>query len=307
MMLVTQGQPHGFRQRILGRITFDSMLKGAQKRDYILHSDKINVQDLRGYAGVITHLKLDEAELSQLEELGVGVVQLVPPGDMFRPGQVVLLDGQTGFIRILHRPDSESNSIFATDRCNSRCLMCSQPPRDIDDSNRIQEHVRLIELMDPSVEYLGITGGEPTLLKDDLFVLIAKCKDFLPKAHLHILTNGRMFYYESFTRKAADVGHPRLTWAIPLYSDISREHDYIVQGQDAFLQSVTGIYNLARCAQRIEIRIVLHALTYRRLPRVAQFIYRNFPFVAHVAIMGLEVVGYAKANLDLLWVDPFDY
>ena len=174
--------------------------------------------------------------------------------------------------------------------------MCSQPPRDIDDSNRIQEHVRLIELMDPSVEYLGITGGEPTLLKDDLFVLIAKCKDFLPKANLHILTNGRMFYYESFTRKAADVGHPRLTWAIPLYSDISREHDYIVQGQDAFLQSVTGIYNLARCAQRIEIRIVLHALTYRRLPRVAQFIYRNFPFV-----------GYAKANLDLLWVDPFDY
>jgi His-Xaa-Ser system radical SAM maturase HxsC len=185
--------------------------------------------------------------------------------------------------------------------------MCSQPPRDIDDSDRIREHLRLVELMDRDVEYLGITGGEPTLLKDDLFALIAKCKQCLPKARLHVLTNGRMFYYESFARKAADVGHPHLTWAIPLYSDIDREHDYIVQGQDAFLQSTTGIYNLARCGQQIEIRIVLHALSYKRLPRLAEFIYKNFPFVSHIALMGLEIVGYAKANLDLLWVDPFDY
>jgi len=37
-----------------------------------------------------------------------------------------------------------------------------------------REHLRLIELIDPENPYLGITGGEPTLLKDDLLTLIAK-------------------------------------------------------------------------------------------------------------------------------------
>ena len=31
------------------------------------------------------------------------------------------------------------------------------------------------------------------------------------------------------------------------------------------------------------------------------------PFVNHVALMGLENMGYVKKNWDLLWVDPLDY
>jgi hypothetical protein len=34
------------------------------------------------------------------------------------------------------------------------------------------------------------------------------------------------------------------------------------------------------------VRVVIHALTYRRLPQLAEFIYRNFAFAAHVALMG---------------------
>lgn len=35
--------------------------------------------------------------------------------------------------------------------------------------------------------------------------------------------------------------------------------------------------------------------------------YRNLPFVSHVALMGLENMGYTKKNVNLLWVDPLDY
>jgi hypothetical protein len=55
------------------------------------------------------------------------------------------------------------------------------------------------------------------------------------------------------------------------------------------------------------VRIVLHRLSVDRLPQLARFIARNLPFVDHVTLMGLEMMGYVKMNLDALWVDPADY
>jgi hypothetical protein len=40
---------------------------------------------------------------------------------------------------------------------------------------------------------------------------------------------------------------------------------------------------------------------------LAEYIYRNLPFVEHVALMGLENIGFAVANIRNLWIDPFDY
>lgn len=185
--------------------------------------------------------------------------------------------------------------------------MCSQPPKDIDDSDRIAEHLRLIELIDPAPEQLGITGGEPTLLKDDLLRIIAACKQHLPYTQLHMLTNGRLFAYLNFAAALAAVDHPVLTLGIPLYSDIAADHDYVVQAKGAFDQTMMGLYNLARYGQRIEVRVVIHALTYQRLPQLAEYIYRNLPFAAHVALMGLEMMGYTKIHLKTLWIDPVDY
>jgi len=38
-----------------------------------------------------------------------------------------------------------------------------------------------------------------------------------------------------------------------------------------------------------------------------EFIYRNLPFAAHVALMGLAITGFTKPNLKILWIDPHDY
>ena len=59
--------------------------------------------------------------------------------------------------------------------------------------------------------------------------------------------------------------------------------------------------------QTIEIRVVLHRQTLPRLNELAYYLFRNFPFVAHIAFMGLEPMGFARGNRDLLWVDPIDY
>lgn len=219
----------------------------------------------------------------------------------------VLLVHPSGFVRILYRRLSPHNAIFVTDQCNSRCLMCSQPPKDVDDSHRIWEHLRLVDLIDSSTEHLGMTGGEPTLFGDNFLRLISHCKVRLPRTSLHVLSNGRLFYYAKFAERLARIQHQNLVLGIPIYSDIDYEHDYIVQAKGAFDQTVIGLLNLARYGVSVEIRVVLHRLTYRRLPKLAEFIYRNLPFARHVALMGMEMVGYVHKNLDLLWMDPYDY
>ena len=307
MILHTKGRSSGFRGNVVGRITHTPIHESPRRKDHVLAVDKLDEADACGYAGLMTRSELDDQTLGRLLEQRIPVVHAIKMLDIFEPGQVVVMEGRTGFVRIVFRPGSRFNYILTTDRCNSRCLMCSQPPRDIDDSGRIHDHLRLVELMDPGVPYLGITGGEPTLLKDDLLRLIARCRDCLPRTHVHMLTNGRLFYYEGFARKLAEVGHPSLTLGIPLYSDIDHEHDYVVQAEGAFVQTALGFYNLARHLVNVEIRIVIHKLTYRRLSELAEYTYRHFPFACHIALMGLELTGYTKANLGLLWIDPFDY
>ena len=43
------------------------------------------------------------------------------------------------------------------------------------------------------------------------------------------------------------------------------------------------------------------------LADLATFIARNLPFVAQVALMGLEMTGLARPNSALVWADPADY
>jgi His-Xaa-Ser system radical SAM maturase HxsC len=226
--------------------------------------------------------------------------------DHLAAGDVVSIE-RNGEVRTLYRRASPHNAIFATDRCNSYCLMCSQPPRKIDDSDRLAEHLRLIRLVDPATESLGITGGEPTLFKEGFLELVRACKENLPNTALHVLTNGRLFHYRSFARALGEIDHPDLMLGIPLYSDIDYEHDHVVQARHAFDETMTGLQNLAVSDVPVEIRIVVHRLTYERLPELAEFIYRNLAFASHVTFMGLEPMGFAVANLEMLWIDPWDY
>jgi SAM-dependent methyltransferase len=75
----------------------------------------------------------------------------------------------------------------------------------------------------------------------------------------------------------------------------------------SFYDTIEGLYNLARLGQPVGLRTVLHSLTINRLTQYAEFIYRNLPFVVQVAFMGMETIGFAKDNLDQLWVDPYEY
>ena len=210
-------------------------------------------------------------------------------------------------IRVLFRQNANANSILLTERCNHYCLMCSQPPRNVDDSYIVDEVLETIRLVDPRTKEIGFTGGEPTLLGGELINILRTAKSYLPQTAVHILSNGRRFANEAFAESYSGINNDRMMVGIPIYSDVSTIHDYIVQSDGAFDETIRGILNLKRYFQKVEIRVVIHKQSYERLPQLAEFIGRNLTFVDHVALMGLEITGFTIANLDDLWIDPFDY
>lgn len=252
------------------------------------------------FAGTVTDGDL-EGELAA----GISVDRTDVPG-VVAPGDVIRLMEGSARVSVLYRRGSNSNTMLATERCNSFCIMCSQPPRDVDDGWLVEEMLETIDLVDRDEAQLGISGGEPTLLGDDLLVVLERARRLLPNTALHVLSNGRRFADEAFARTVCAVRHPNLTWGVPVYSDCPEIHDYIVQAHSAWDETLAGLYNLAKLGAKVEVRVVVQRPNVERLGELAYFIFRNLTFARHVAFMGLEPIGFARANYEKIWIDPVD-
>lgn len=238
---------------------------------------------------------------------GVAVGVLPRTAGYLADGDIIRISPQAKTYRVVFRRASRHHSILLTERCNHYCLMCSQPPRDVDDDWLMDEVEHLIPLIPTDTAELGFTGGEPTIYGDRLVNLLRLTDRLLPRTAVHVLSNGRRFADWQFAKAYANVNHHDLMVGIPLYSDDPVRHNYVVQAEGAFDETIAGILNLKRLQQRVELRVVIHAQTVERLPKLAEFIARNLLFVDQVALMGLEVTGFGRGNLKTLWVDPYDY
>lgn len=288
-----QCKSFNIEEDVVGRITFRKKIFNRSKEIWV---SKDASSPILGYAATIT---TNENIVSNGKPYCV-----VNSIEGFNEGDVVVIN-KRGEIVFVYEIESSHNAIMATERCNHRCIMCPQPPI-LQEKDKTPFNLKLISLFDKSTQEIGITGGEPTLIGDNLFVLINHIKKELPKTAISILSNGVKFADKEYAMKLAKCRHHDLQIDIPLFSDIAEEHNRIV-GAKTFYKTVQGLYNLALFHQRIGLRIVVHKQTYRRLPQLADYIYHNFPFVAQVAFMQMETTGLAKENLDKLWIDPYDY
>jgi His-Xaa-Ser system radical SAM maturase HxsC len=298
MLLRTKGTASNIEEPIVGRITRNP---ASQDPDAILICEDVIPSICNDFKCILTNAE-------NVEGLnGYPSIFKVPSFEHLHEGDLVAANND-GNIKTLYRVNSFHNTILATERCNSNCLMCSQPPKDKNDIHRLYSiYQKLIPLIPKDCFELCISGGEPTLLGDLFFKMLSQIKDFLPDTEIHVLTNGRSFAWNNMAEKLASIDYKRLMLGIPVYSDYYQVHDYIVQARDAFDQTILGIHNLARYNQRIEIRVVLHKQSIPRLTRLAKYIYKNLPFVEHITFMGLEYIGYTPHNIEKLWIDPHNY
>ena len=240
----------------------------------------------------------------QLEESNP-IFQLHEKDCSLHIGDVILIE-PSGQGTILFDTTSTSNAIFLTERCNSRCVICPQPPQS-DGEDYVDVALKTISLLDIETDVLGITGGEPTLAWDGLMEVLKACEAYIPQTTLQLLTNAKVLKDYEKAHDLVSTGGKKLIVCIPLYADISILHDQIVRSKGAFWETLEGIYNLARFNVPIELRNVITKMNYTRLPQWSEFVYKNLPFINHVAFMGLEPFGLAWENIDHVWIDPLDY
>jgi His-Xaa-Ser system radical SAM maturase HxsC len=223
------------------------------------------------------------------------------------PGDVIGVAPDGRRVTVLWKSTAAHNSLLLTERCDNYCLMCSQPPKERDDSWLFDQAKKVVSLLPPAARALSLTGGEPTLHPDALLGLLAHIKAARPGLSVHLLSNGRRFADPAFARAYAAAGLADLMVGIPLYAPEPGRHDFVVQAAGAFDETVRGIINLAKLGQPTEIRVVVQRHTVPVLADLATYIVRNLPFVAQVALMGLEMTGLARPNSAEVWIDPADY
>lgn len=300
MQLRTKGKPINIEQHLVGKVTRNT--ENLDEKTFLLVDNKTACEiPNSNFLGILT-----TQEEYQLKN-GENVVFKIPTLQHLEDGDLISV-GNDGNINTLYRINSNHNTLLATERCNSNCLMCSQPPKDRNDIPLLYKiHKELIPLIPKDCIELGVSGGEPTLMGELFFSLMEQLKEQLPNTEIHVLTNGRSFAWNHMAEKLGQIDNRRLMLGIPVYSDYYQSHDYIVQAENAFYQTILGLHNLSRYDQRLEIRVVLHKQSIPRLTKLAKYIYKNLPFVEHVAFMGLEYIGYTPKNIDKLWIDPYDY
>jgi His-Xaa-Ser system radical SAM maturase HxsC len=269
-------------------------------------AEEIDAAVSAGFTGAVF---LSDSEVTDLPGANIFPRLMVLPSRFgyLADGDILGIQPRSRKFRTLYRQSSKHNSFLVTERCNHYCLMCSQPPRDIDDRWILDEIRASLPLVDRETRSFAFTGGEPLLDWRDFIGVLKECRDLLPNTSIHVLSNGRAFANSEIVSEWTSVEHPHLSVGIPIYSAIDHLHDYVVQARGAFDETVLGILKLKDQRQKVEVRVVLHAATAPYIKETCQWLARNLPFVDHVALMGLENTGFALANQDLLWIDPIDY
>ena len=251
---------------------------------------------------------------------GVGMsVQTLPVLD---DGDIVRYDEASCRLEVVFEVNSKTNSLYVTNACNSRCQFCPQPSTS-DDGSLYDAAMDVIRLVDNAGEQVNVTGGEPTLSRSRMLSLLeyAANKWKAPVTSLIFYRFSLKQHPASFDAGCADDYGLRLSpveeifkvrsadsisFGIPLYADSAVVHDSIVGVSGAYSQTIKGLYNLACMRAEIEVRFVVSRLSYKRLPRLVEFVGRNLPFINRIAVMGIEPTGYCRERWTDFWIDPED-
>lgn len=306
------------------KIKLDSVTKHTPQIFRVLNLDNLDVEWLPNQSILVPVTNVQEVEIfdryiqAGLDNLypiyssdlldRVGVNNLfIPEQQALKSNDVVTIDPFKKNLSVLLRASDTHHTLFLTNRCNNYCIMCSQPPTKHDDSWLVQQALEIIDHLSYEPMNIGLTGGEPLLLDEQLRLIIDTIHNKFPSTKIDVLTNGRLFSTPQIAESVLSNLKTKVNWLVPLYGHADLLHDFVVQQHSAFEETLEGLYVLQYYEQPIQLRIVLVKPVLENLIDLCTYIRTNLPFVNEVALIGCEPIGFALANKELSQVDIKDW
>jgi His-Xaa-Ser system radical SAM maturase HxsC len=255
--------------------------------------------DLSNCSNHDAHLIDFEGETAEYEFRGFSIyVNCQNPEEL--DGDVVMLTPGRNILHRLIRKTSAHNTLLITEQCDQKCIMCSQPPKEL--------HVDLFDafseaiLLAPFETTIGLSGGEPMLHKARLFEFIAKANLARPDLRFHVLTNGQHFE-PSDLAALKNIELSTVLWGIPVFAADPDVHDKIVVKSGAHAKLHESLALLGSVGADIELRTVVMRTNVNGLPQLATHLATHVPYAHFWAMMQMENIGYARMNWDTEFSD----
>jgi His-Xaa-Ser system radical SAM maturase HxsC len=229
---------------------------------------------------------------------GLLAIEGLPASEL--EGDVLLVHPKSGRAERLLRGGSPHNTLLVTERCDQLCVMCSQPPKKTHE-DRFAWLTEACLLAQPGT-LIGISGGEPTLYKEELLALLERVLTEREDLEFHVLSNGQHFEEADITRLRSPL-YRRVSWGIPLYAPEPALHDEIVGKAGAFARLEESFAYLLSAGARIELRTVLLSPNLPVLGVLAVYVTTRLRFIEAWSIMQLENIGFARNRWADLYVD----
>jgi His-Xaa-Ser system radical SAM maturase HxsC len=306
------------------KIKLDSVTKHTPQIFRVLSLDNLDIEWLPNQSILVPVTSVQEVEIFDryiqagldnlysiyssdlLDKVGANNL-FISEQQVLKSNDVVTIDPYKKNLSVLLRASDTHHTLFLTNRCNNYCIMCSQPPTKHDDSWLIQQALEIIDHLSYEPINIGLTGGEPLLLDEQLRLIIDTIHNKFPSTEIDVLTNGRLFSNPKIAESVLSNLETKVNWLVPLYGHADLLHDFVVQQHSAFEETLEGLYILQHYEQPIQLRIVLVKPVLENLIDLCAYIRTNLPFVKEVALIGCEPIGFALANKELSQVDIKDW
>lgn len=151
--------------------------------------------------------------------------------------------------------------------CNNRCIFCCDTVFQnggFMDTDLVMS--KIIEGRKKKIPELFLTGGEPTIHPDFLkFVSLGKKLGY---RKITCITNGRMFAYEQFAKKALKNGLSEIVFSInSLDPDV---HNLLSGNKNAFEQAMKGLENIKAFGNiLVQINTLVTKMNFTEMPAMA--------------------------------------
>jgi MoaA/NifB/PqqE/SkfB family radical SAM enzyme len=155
-------------------------------------------------------------------------------------------------------------------QCNNRCVFCvNSGKRELKLRGTPEVKREILAAAGRGGDYLEFAGGENTIRPD--FCLLVKFARKCGFKAVAVATNGRMFSYPDFAKRAIDSGLTEIIFSV--HGPAAAVHDRLTGVKGSFRQLLRGIENVRKSFRgTLGTNTAVTRLNYRSLPQTGKFI-----------------------------------